>query len=68
MTDVTKAVFSTSASSSPQDWQISPAHLSRESVDPLLGCLMALVRFHGRSLSSSVLISGLPLVDNRLTP
>lgn len=29
---------------------------------------MALVRFHGRSLSSSVLISGLPLVDNRLTP
>jgi len=68
MTDMTEAILDTPAGPSPQDWQISPAQMSRESVDPLLGCLMALVRFYGRSLSPSVLIAGLPLVDNRLTP
>ena len=56
------------ATAAPDDWQIKASQISREAVDPLLGCLMGLVRYFGRSLSSSVLVSGLPLEDNRLTP
>lgn len=50
------------------DWGIKASQISREAADPLLGCLMILVRHFGRALSSSVLVSGLPLVDNRLDP
>ena len=51
-----------------EDWQVKASQISREAADPLLGCLMIMVRHFGRSLSSSVLVSGLPLEDNRLTP
>lgn len=50
------------------EWGIKASQISREAADPLLGCLMILVRHFGRALSSSVLVSGLPLVDNRLDP
>lgn len=50
------------------EWQVKASQISREAADPLLGCLMMMVRHFGRSLSSSVLVSGLPLEDNRLTP
>ena len=53
---------------SAEDWQVKASQISREAADPLLGCLMIMVRHFGRSLSSSVLVSGLPLEDNRLTP
>ena len=36
--------------------------------DPLLNCLLLLGKLHDRQLSSDMLISGLPLVDNKLTP
>lgn len=52
----------------PPEWDVRASTISREAADPLLGCLMALTRHFGRSLSSSVLVSGLPLEDNRLTP
>jgi len=35
--------------------------------DPLLDCLVQLARLHGRSASKTALVSGLPLVRNRLT-
>ncbi|MFO8088242.1 MAG: type I secretion system permease/ATPase [Desulfatiglandaceae bacterium] len=35
--------------------------------DPLLDCLIQLTRLHGRSASKTALVSGLPLVRNRLT-
>src|SRR5262245_7334123 len=36
--------------------------------DPLLGCLVILAKHFGISVSESALVSGLPLVDGRLTP
>jgi len=36
--------------------------------DPLLECLLILGKIHHRPLSSDMLITGLPLVENRLTP
>ncbi len=36
--------------------------------DPLLGCLEIAADHYGRSMSAAALISGLPLVDGRLTP
>lgn len=36
--------------------------------DPLLECLITLGKIHHRPLSKEALISGMPLVDNRLTP
>ncbi len=36
--------------------------------DPLLECLVNLGKIHHRPLSKEALISGMPLVDNRLTP
>jgi ATP-binding cassette, subfamily C, bacterial LapB len=56
------------AADGAEDWQVKASQISREATDPLLGCLMIMVRHFGRSLSSSVLVSGLPLEDNRLTP
>jgi len=50
------------------EWGVKASQISREAADPLLGCLMLMVRHFGRALSSSVLVSGLPLVDNRLDP
>ncbi len=35
--------------------------------DPLLDCLMQLTKLHGRPAARTGLISGLPLVMNRLT-
>jgi ATP-binding cassette subfamily C protein LapB len=39
-----------------------------EHFDPLLGCLEIAADHYGRSMSAAALISGLPLVDGRLTP
>jgi len=36
--------------------------------DPLLECLLIIGKLHHRPLSSDMLITGLPLVENRLTP
>ena len=36
--------------------------------DPLLDALVVIARSHGRQVSRDSLRSGLPLVDNRLTP
>lgn len=36
--------------------------------DPLLDCLVLLIRMEGRSLSPAALRAGLPLEDGRLTP
>ena len=36
--------------------------------DPLLECLVTLGKIHHKPLSKEALISGMPLVDNRLTP
>jgi len=36
--------------------------------DPLLECLVTLGKIHHKPLSKEALVSGLPLVDNRLTP
>ena len=43
-----------------------PPHATQD--DPLLACLVEIARFHGTPLSAQALSSGLPLVDNRLTP
>lgn len=37
-------------------------------IDPLLDCLVALARIHGKQVSRQALIAGLPLVDNLLSP
>ena len=36
--------------------------------DPLLDCLQALTRLHGRPMSAPALAAGLPLADGQLTP
>lgn len=45
-----------------------PVEESRVFDDPLLDCLIIIGKMHDRQLSGDVLTSGLPLVDNRLTP
>jgi ATP-binding cassette subfamily C protein LapB len=42
------------------------AHASHE--DPLLNCLVEITRLHGTPMTGQALASGLPLVDNQLTP
>ncbi|SDG35526.1 type I secretion system permease/ATPase [Roseospirillum parvum] len=49
-------------------WGVRPSQLRPEASDPLLGALMGLCALHGRPRSAASLTSGLPLVDNRLTP
>ncbi|MEM9159705.1 MAG: type I secretion system permease/ATPase, partial [Verrucomicrobiota bacterium] len=36
--------------------------------DPLLDCLLALGKYHDRQLSADMLLAGMPLIENRLTP
>ncbi len=36
--------------------------------DPLLGCLVALTHYYKKPLTADVLVDGLPLLNNRLTP
>lgn len=43
-----------------------PPHITHD--DPLLGCLVDLAQLHGHPCSGQSLVSGLPLVSNRLTP
>lgn len=50
------------------EWDLSSAHLSAEAADPLLGCLTAMTKHYGRPRSPESLVSGLPLVDHRLSP
>lgn len=47
-------------------WEIPPAH--NVAHDPLLGCLVILTRIEHNPFSPDTLISGLPLLDNKLTP
>ncbi len=54
--------------SADSGWTVRPSDLSGEAHDPLLGCLVALTRYHGRPYSANALRHGLPLRDNRLTP
>ena len=49
----------------PIHW--SPGEDTETHDDPLLDCLIQLTRLHGRPASKTALISGLPLVKNRLT-
>ncbi|MFA5321686.1 MAG: type I secretion system permease/ATPase [Smithella sp.] len=51
--------------SSKNDWNITDNQDMHE--DPLLDCLIILVRMYGRNTSKASLIAGLPLVQNRLT-
>src|SRR3990167_4509228 len=37
-------------------------------MDPLVDCLLFLAKQHGKNISRKTLTSGLPLVENRLTP
>ena len=46
-------------------WQLPP-HATHD--DPLLACLVELTRLHGHPMSAQALSSGLPLVNQRLTP
>ena len=46
-------------------WQ-PPRHTTHD--DPLLACLVDLAHLHGNPCTAQSLSSGLPLVDNRLTP
>lgn len=47
-----------------------PWHLNEHGAhdDPLLDCLAALTRIHGKPWTHEALVAGLPLVDNKLTP
>ncbi len=47
-------------------WRIPPDTLLRE--DPLLNCLVVLTKLWNKPFSPDALVSGLPLVGNRLTP
>lgn len=47
-------------------WQIKAGAVPTD--DPLLGCLVVLTRVEHKPFSPEALSSGLPLVDNRLTP
>lgn len=47
-------------------WRIPPDTLLRE--DPLLNCLVVLTKLWNKPFSPDALVSGLPLVKNRLTP
>lgn len=47
-------------------WDMPPIHDIAH--DPLLGCLVILTRLEHHPFSPETLISGLPLVDNKLTP
>ncbi len=44
----------------------TPPHLTQD--DPLLACLVEVTRIHGRPMTAQALSSGLPLVNDRLTP
>ena len=48
-----------------EPWR-TPPHLTHD--DPLLACLVELTRIHGRPMTAQALSSGLPLVNDRLTP
>ena len=50
--------------------QVDPDEVKpqRPTDDCLLGCLLALGKIYDRPLSSDMLLAGLPLVENRLTP
>ena len=48
-------------------WDLPPSEVGADAADPLLGCLVAMTKNFGRPNSPESLISGLPLVDNRLT-
>jgi ATP-binding cassette, subfamily C, bacterial LapB len=47
-------------------WQ--PPHISPETTDPLLGCLLALTQRLGKPVSAETLLAGMPLEHGRLTP
>ncbi|NYT55784.1 type I secretion system permease/ATPase [Eoetvoesia caeni] len=51
----------------PRDaaWQVPP-HATHD--DPLLGCLVDIIRLHGVPCTPQSLAAGLPLVENKLTP
>jgi ATP-binding cassette subfamily C protein LapB len=46
-------------------WRVPP-HQTHD--DPLLGCLVEITRVHGNPCTPQALSSGLPLVENKLTP
>src|SRR3990167_6130712 len=47
-------------------WQ--PHHPGSTSHDPLLASLLLFAKIHEQQVSQHTLTSGLPLIDNRLTP
>jgi len=49
----------------PEDWKLGGDMDAHD--DPLLDCLIQITKLHGRSAARTGLISGLPLVKNRLT-
>ncbi|MCP4393581.1 MAG: type I secretion system permease/ATPase [Alphaproteobacteria bacterium] len=50
------------------NWQVSPSMLSAGANDALLGCLVIMASYYGRSNSGESLVSGLPLKFNKITP
>ena len=45
-----------------------PLDMNDTEIDPLIECLLELARSHGKTATREALLSGLPLVDNRLSP
>ncbi|NNG03573.1 MAG: type I secretion system permease/ATPase, partial [Inquilinus sp.] len=55
-------------SADERQWQLRPDEVAASNLDSLLASLVVLTRHFDRPMSADALISGLPLVDNRLTP
>lgn len=50
-----------------EDWNLPPSEVGTDAADPLLGCLVAMTKHFGRPVTPEALVSGLPLVERRLT-
>ena len=51
-----------------RQWQLRPEEVAASHLDSLLACLVALTKHFDRPMSPDALTSGMPLVDDRLTP
>ena len=51
-----------------RQWQLRPDEVAASHLDSLLACLVTLTKHFDRPMSPDALTSGLPLVDDQLTP
>ena len=54
--------------SGERQWQLRPEEVAASHLDSLLACLVTLTKHFDRPMSPDALTSGLPLVDDQLTP